>query len=128
RFPKSYRLAERYRRPRSDRYILRRSLPTGSRIRIVETDTVGQLLVEQFRGVRLTGRASGWDGFCAAQIRHGSYYATRCQYGRFHSTFTGLKREVRRQLSVDGERLFELDIANCQPLILGLIIRNRQKQ
>ncbi len=121
RFTKSYRLAKQYRRPKTQRYILRRTLSTASRIRIDETDTVGQVLVEQFARVRLTGTASGWDGFCAAQIREGSFYATRCQYGRFHSTFTGLKRAVRSQLSVDGEQLFELDIANCQPLILGLI-------
>jgi hypothetical protein len=119
-FPKSYRLAKRYRRPNTQQYVLRRTRATASRIRIDERDTVGQLLVEQFARFRLTGTANGWDGFCAAQIRHGSFYATRCQYGRFHSTFTGLKRAVRRQLSVNGERLFELDIANCQPLILGL--------
>lgn len=121
RFCKSYRLASPYRRPETQRYILRRCLPTASRIRILETDTVGRALVDQFARVRLTGTPSGWDGFCAAQIRRGSFYATRCQYGRFHSTFTGLKRAVRSRLSVDGERLFELDIANCQPLILGLL-------
>lgn len=119
-FPKSYRLAKRYRRPNTQQYVLHRTRATASRIRIDECDTVGQLLVEQFSRFRLTGTASGWDGFCAAQIRHGSFYATRCQYGRFHSTFTGLKRKVRRQLSVDGERLVELDIANSQPLLLGL--------
>ena len=91
RFSKSYRLAKRYRRPKTQRYTLRRTLSTASRIRIDETDTVGQLLVDQFARVRLTGTASGWDGFCAAQIRRGSFYATRCQYGRFHSSFTGLK-------------------------------------
>jgi len=127
RFSKSYRLAKRYRRPKTDRYILRRTLSTASRIRIDETDTVGQLLVDQFKRVRLTGTASGWDGFCAAQIRRGAFYATRCQYGRFHSTITGLKRAVRSQLIVDGERLIELDIANCQPLILGLIASSRPK-
>jgi len=125
RFTKSYRLAQNYRRPQTERYVLRRPHSTASRIRIDETDTVGQLLVDQFKRVRLTGTASGWDGFCAAQIRRRAFYATRCQYGRFHSTFTGLKRAVRGQLGVDGERLVELDIANCQPLLLGLTAINR---
>ncbi len=121
RFCKSYRLAKRYRQTKTEPYALCCTRSTISRIRIDETDDVGQLLVEQFARVRLTGSVNGWDGYCAAQIRRGLFYATRCQYGRFHSTFTGLKRAVRSRLSVDGERLFELDIANCQPLILGLI-------
>ena len=128
RFPKSYRLAEKYRRPKTQPYTLIRDLHTASRIRIDETDTVGQLLVEQFQRVRLTGTATGWDGFCAAQIRGGSFYATRCQYRRFHSTLTGLKRPVRSQLRADDQPLFELDVANCQPLLLGLIANNRHPQ
>jgi hypothetical protein len=127
RFSKSYRLAKKYRVPTTQLYELRRSLPTQSRIRIKDSDTVGQRLVEQFARVRLTETLSDWDGYCAAQIRRGCYYATRCQYGRFHSTFTGLKRSARSKLTVCGERLVELDIANCQPLILGLLARiNKQ--
>ena len=128
RFSKSYRLSKQYRRPMIQAYELRRSMPTTSRIRIDETDTVGRLLVEQFAKVQITGTLSEWDGFCAAQIRRGSFYATRCQYKRFHSTFTGLKRAARSQLFVNGEPLVELDIANCQPLILGLLARNKNQQ
>ena len=128
RFSKSYRLVEHFRRPKTQPYALRRALPTASRIRIDETDDVGQLLVDQFKRVRLTGTASGWDGFCAAQIRDGSFYATRCQYGRFHSTFTGLKRAVRSQLTVDGQQIFEIDVANCQPLILGILATRHTTQ
>ncbi len=127
RFPKSYRLAKRYRRPKTRPYTLPRTRSTASRIRIDETDSVGRLLVDQFKRVRLTGTASGWDGFCAAQIRAGSFYATRCQYGRFHSTFTGLKRAVRSQLTVNGQQLFEIDVANCQPLILGLLATHNNR-
>lgn len=124
RFPKSYRLAKRFRLPETQPYILGRTRSTASRVRIDETDTVGQFLVDQFKRVRLKGTVTGWDGFCAAQIRNGSFYATRCQYGRFHSTFTGLKRAVRSQLTVDGQQVSEIDVANCQPLILGLLARH----
>jgi hypothetical protein len=127
RFSKSYRLSKEYRRPITQAYELQRSMPTMSRIRIDETDTVARMLVEQFAKVQLMGTLRDWDGYCAAQIRRGFFYATRCQYGRFHSTFTGLKRAARRQLFVNGERLGELDIANCQPLILGLLARSGQQ-
>lgn len=127
RFSKSYRLSKQYRRPRTQSYELRRSIPTMSRIQIDETDTVGMLLVEQFAKVRITGPLYDWDGYCAAGIRQGLFYATRCQYGRFHSTFTGLKREARRQLFVNGEQLIESDIANCQPLILGMLAKARKQ-
>lgn len=120
RFSKSYRLAKICRRPETQEYILRRPCSTSARIRIHESDSVGRALVAQFGRIGLTAKASGWDGFCAGQIRKGSFYATRCQYGRFHSTVTGMKRQVRGQLSLDGHQVVEVDVANCQPLILGL--------
>jgi hypothetical protein len=38
--------------------------------------------------------------------------------GRFHSTITNMRKELRQYLRVDGERLMEADIRNCQPLML----------
>jgi hypothetical protein len=126
RFSKSYRLSKEYRRPSTQTYELRRCMPSASRIRIEEADTVGRMLVEQFAKVQINDNLTHWDGYCATQIRRGTFYATRCKYGRFHSTFTGLKREARSQLFVNGERLIEMDIANCQPLIVGLLARYSQ--
>ncbi len=46
-----------------------------------------------------------------------------CRYGRFHSPLTRLHRALRPALSVGGRPLVELDVANSQPLFLGLVAR-----
>lgn len=129
RFAKSYRLAAAYRTPLTQRYD-DACLP--SRIRLADDDRVGHFLASRFAAVRLPDdcKVCGWDSFCARQIRSGGHYATRCQYGRFHSTFTGLRREARATLTCarSGERLVELDVANCQPLILGCLAKNQPQQ
>jgi len=38
--------------------------------------------------------------------------------GRFHSTVTNMRKELRKYLRVDGETLMEADTKNCQPLML----------
>lgn len=46
-------------------------------------------------------------------------------YGRFHSNFTVLKREIRdNYLTINGEEVHELDIKNSQPLLLTKIIKD----
>ena len=45
-------------------------------------------------------------------------------YGRFHTNFTILKREIRNQyLSIDNEMLDEIDISNSQPLFFGVLLK-----
>lgn len=48
------------------------------------------------------------------------------EYGRFHSNFTILKRDIRQKfLSINGyDDIAEVDIRNSQPLFLGLLIKN----
>jgi hypothetical protein len=44
-------------------------------------------------------------------------------FGRFHSNFTILKKELRHQfITIDGENICEIDIKNSQPLFLGVLI------
>ena len=45
-----------------------------------------------------------------------------CEQGRVHTAITRLLRPVRGALTYDGLPLLELDIANSQPLFLGLTI------
>jgi hypothetical protein len=45
-------------------------------------------------------------------------------YGRFHSSFTNLKKELRQFLQVDGKKLLDLDIKTSQPLFLAQILKN----
>jgi len=45
-------------------------------------------------------------------------------YGRFHSNFTVLKKEIRQKfLKIDGEDVCELDIKNSQPFFLSLLMK-----
>jgi hypothetical protein len=45
-------------------------------------------------------------------------------YGRFHSSFTNLRKELREYLQVNGEYLEELDIQTSQPFFLAQILKN----
>lgn len=47
-----------------------------------------------------------------------------CPYGRFHSNFSGLCREIRPYLSYQGSPLAEIDIVNSQPYFLALLLIN----
>lgn len=46
------------------------------------------------------------------------------EYGRFHTNFTVLKKEIRQKyLKIDNEDIVEIDIGNSQPLFLALLIK-----
>lgn len=47
-------------------------------------------------------------------------------YGRIHTNVTNLRRTLRRHISVDGERLVNVDIAESQPLFVGLALADQQ--
>jgi len=47
------------------------------------------------------------------------------EYGRFHTNFTILKREIRQNyIKIDNEEVIELDIKNSQPFFLSILFRN----
>jgi len=57
-------------------------------------------------------------------INSKSIYFNFDDYGRFHTNFTILKREVRnRCLSIDNEMLDEIDIKNSQPLFFAVLLK-----
>lgn len=43
---------------------------------------------------------------------------------RFYSPITNLKKSIRNFLTYDNEQLVELDIKNCQPYLLNIILNN----
>ena len=46
------------------------------------------------------------------------------EYGRMHTNFTILKREIRKNfLTIDGQPLTEVDLSNSQPLFLAVLIK-----
>lgn len=70
----------------------------------------------------------------AAEIKQLSLFASRiiadkeftlsvCNYGRVHTNLTRLLSELRCTLRIQGETLVNIDIANSQPLFLGLVIK-----
>lgn len=47
-------------------------------------------------------------------------------FGRFHTNFTNLKREIRHNfLSINGNKLIEIDITNSQPFFLYIFMKNK---
>lgn len=59
----------------------------------------------------------------AARIANGDHWLTVDRYGRVHTAITSLARELRPCLSIDGKRLVGYDLANSQPLIVGIVAR-----
>jgi len=54
-------------------------------------------------------------------IRRGEWRLDVDEYGRVHTNVTNLKKTLRRRLSVGGKRLANCDVANSQPLFLGIL-------
>jgi hypothetical protein len=57
-----------------------------------------------------------------ARIQDREFWLIADDYGRIHTNITNLKRELRQCLSVDAERLANIDISESQPLFVGLAI------
>lgn len=55
------------------------------------------------------------------ELRRGDFRISVDEYGRIHTNLTNLKTELRGRLTVDGERLENVDIGESQPLFLGLV-------
>src|SRR5574344_2675529 len=56
-------------------------------------------------------------------IANGDIFYHFDDYGRFHTNFTILKSEVRKQfIRINGNSIIEFDIKNCQPLLFNKIL------
>lgn len=53
---------------------------------------------------------------CAAREHRNSV----CRFGRFHTNLTSMSKNLRACLSVDGQQLVGVDLANSQPLIAAI--------
>lgn len=54
-------------------------------------------------------------------IQSGEAGLVRDLYGRVHSPVTNLRSKVRPALRLNGEVLIEIDVSNCQPLLLAFM-------
>ena len=60
------------------------------------------------------------------EIARGVVEYRRCRQGRVHTSVTRLARAIRPALHFGGARLCQLDVANAQPLLLGLYMLRRR--
>jgi hypothetical protein len=122
-FPKSMRLAASYRTGETELYSLKRKHRQKSLLDFDALDKASSKLVGDFGQFYLPDAApsfeNAWQGFSWARIANGDYYASRCEWGRFHSNFTAFKHRMYLQ---HREPLVAIDIKSCQPLILGSLV------
>lgn len=60
------------------------------------------------------------------KIINGDIYAHFDEYGRFHTNFTILKKEIREHcLSINNNKIAELDIKNSQPFFMTVFMKDR---
>ena len=124
-FPKSVRLAEQVRTGEVDLYQFKRKQPPRSYIDYEDLDKPSRRLVDCFEAFRLPDDRpvfeNAWQAFTWAGIEAGYFYATKCEWGRFHSNFTAFKHRnhiLHRKLGPTRA----IDIKACQPLCLGAAV------
>lgn len=60
------------------------------------------------------------------KINNRDIYYSFDNYGRFHTNFTVLKKEIRTNfLTINGSKLKEIDITNSQPFFLYLLMKDK---
>ena len=57
-------------------------------------------------------------------IASGEALTSVCRMGRYHTIFSRMPRELRSCITIDGvaEPLAQVDVSNCQPLMIALIV------
>ena len=137
-FPKSVRLTEQHRNSELKEYRPAKPIRRQSHIRngILPSDEIGQWLTEKLPGAvlppdlkladMLQGCKSTHSRNClrasAKRLRQRRIHASRCKYGRFHSNFTNMKKELRRQIVWNGQQMIGVDIKNSQPALLPYVL------
>lgn len=60
------------------------------------------------------------------KINNSDIYSGFDKYGRFHTNFTVLKKGIRENfLSINGNKLAELDVKNSQPFFMSIIMKQK---
>lgn len=64
--------------------------------------------------------------FSINNIKNKNLYFISDGYGRIHTNFTILRKEIRKDyLTIDNMELYEIDIKNSQPFFLSLLIKDK---
>lgn len=66
---------------------------------------------------------SAWEHYTIERIRNGDIYSMRGTHRRFFSSFSNLSKHTKKHSlrAKSGDSLVSIDIANCQPLLLGVL-------
>ncbi len=131
RFSKSYRVAGGYHGAPLEWFVFRpKGNAKASSGRFWNLDSVGKWLAEQLQQFDIEmdfDLTKPWEAITVSVIQSRNHYATRCDYGRFHSIYTATPRHLRQRLRIrqSSEALHMVDVANSQPLILGLEAKSK---
>jgi hypothetical protein len=62
-------------------------------------------------------------------LKSGNLFFKFDEYGRMHTNFTVLKKEIRKKyLTINNEEIDEIDLSNSQPLFLTLILKEKMSK
>jgi hypothetical protein len=66
-----------------------------------------------------------WKNYMSLeQLNNENIFFKFDEYGRMHTNFTILKRDIRKNfLKIDGEEITEIDLKNSQPLFLSVLMK-----
>jgi len=92
------------------RWLRRLNLDLPTALQLVQEANLDPTIAEQ--GINLSAYIANGDAIDL----------TVCNYGRVHTAVTRLLAPIRGCLSIDGQRLLELDVACSQPLFLAVFI------
>ena len=72
--------------------------------------------------------ADYWSLLTASNLENQFHFFTICKYFRRHTLLTQLSRNMRRHLTINGNRdLSIVDVSACQPLLLGYLAANNYR-
>lgn len=82
-------------------------------------------IIEDLRFKRLISYNKYWKNMLSIEnIGIKNVFFKFDEYGRMHTNFTVLKREIRKEyLKIDNEDITEVDINNSQPLFLAVLMK-----
>lgn len=95
-------------------------------IKNIEIDYIGAIqLIEQMKNNNIIDDNKYHKNIISIEgISQKNIYFNFDDYGRFHTNFTILKKEIRNQfLTINNEMVSEVDIKNSQPLFFALILK-----
>ncbi len=104
---------------------VRASKPKTTNDNLMSLGEVGMALtarLDHFCIVEDAVPQSAWEHYTIERIRNGDIYSMRGTHRRFFSSFSNLSKHTKKHSlrAKSGDSLVSIDIANCQPLLLGV--------